>query len=460
MATDIISTSQKAHIINEDPRIYGTFAEIGAGQEVARHFFLAGHASRTIAKTMSAYDMTFSDQIYGKAKRYVSPERLKKMLDHEYNLLMDRLGNKEKCFFAFANTVATSSHEDEIGSHAWMGIRLQLHPGGAVNDIVIHVRMLDRLRLSQQEALGVLGVNLVYAAWFLNDDEKMFVSSLIDSLTTDRIEVDYLSCSGPDFEQLNHKLMNLELLVQKMTPSIIFAAEGTTIQASDYLHGKPVVVLRGTFKPITKMNLDILERALTEATRFVKCSPNEIRALLEFTVQSGENSDHIDYEDYLSRIETINACGHHVLVSRFPFFFQLKQYLRHCTHEPIGIVVGSTLLPKIFDEKLYKSHTGGLLNALGKLFDENSKLLVFPYKEDKQCLTAQTFNPEKKISHLYEHLLENQAIVDILGCDDVKTGLHSKDVRSLLEKRDEAWKNYVPEEVSHLIQQKKLFGYK
>ncbi|MCB0390829.1 MAG: hypothetical protein KDD58_06055 [Bdellovibrionales bacterium] len=457
MAEDIISTPRKASIINDDERLYGTFAEIGAGQEVARHFFQAGHASNTIAKTMSAYDMTFSDEIYGKASRYVSCDRLVNMLSHEYTLLSERLDTNGRCFFAFANTVATSSHQEESTSHAWMGLRFQLKENGPVNEIIIHARLLDRLRLQQQEAIGILGVNLIFAAAYLTDNEGMLVSSIIDNLTTDRVQVDYINFNGKDLEHLSLQKAGLHLLAFKMSHSLIFSEDGKIKQSTDYLYGKSVVVLRGTYAPITTTNLEILEKA-EKAAEIFNTDKKPSSSILEFTIEDLEDPDEQPYQDYLNRIKTINACGHSVMVTNFPLFFQIKSYIRKCTSEQINIIVGSSLLEKIFDETYYDQKKGGILNAFGKLFDYKARLLVFPFKTDSLCSTAKTYNPPPHLSGLYNYLLDNHFIVDILGCEDIDTTQHSSMVRELLQKKDPSWKNFVPSEVSQIIEKQKMFG--
>ncbi len=457
MANDIISTSRKAQLINEDKSLYGTFAEIGGGQEVARHFFQAGYASQTIAKTMSAYDMTFSDQIYGKAPRYVSRERLIGMLDHEYSLLTERLNSNGRCFFTFANTVATSSHQEDSTSHTWMGLRFQHTENGPVNEVILHIRLLDRMRLQQQEVLGILGVNLIYAAAYLTDSEGIFIGSLLDNLTTDRAQIDYIHFSGQDLKHLSVQRAGLQLLAEKMSQSLIFSPDGNLVPSTDFLYGKSVIILRGTYAPITTTNLEILNRAIKSSETF---SSGEVCSILEFTIEDLEDPDQQPFQEYLSRIQTINACGHSVMVTIFPLFYQVKSFIRSCTKEPIYIVIGASLLEKLFDESYYKNTSDGTLNAFGKLFDENSRLLVFPYKSDQICLTAQTFFPSPQLTHLYKYLLENHYIVDIANCDDVDMSVLSSVVRDKLRARDESWKKLVPSEIIPLIENQHLFGYK
>ncbi len=459
MNNDTVSTSRKALIINEDERLYGTFAEIGAGQEVARYFFQAGHASKTVAKTMSAYDMTFSDAIYGKASRYVSRDRLVNMLNHEYSLLSDRLETKGRSFFAFANTVATSSHKEDSSSNAWIGVRFQHRENGPVNEVLVHVHLLDRLRLQQQEVLGILGVNLIYSAAYLTDSEDQFIGALLDNVSIDRAQVDFIHFKGEDLKNLSIQRAGLQLLANKMSHSLIFAPNGEVLQSTDHLYGKSVVILRGTYAPITNTNLDILECAEKEAKKFDRADSKSC-SILEFTMKNLDDPNKQPYDEYMNRIQTINACGHSVMVTVYPLFYQIKKYIRQCTKEQINIVIGYSLLEQIFNESFYEGATGGILNAFGKLFDENSRLLVFPFKESDTCSTAKTFQPEEHLKSLYAYLSENNFLNDILNCDDIDTSTLSSAVREKLQNQDSSWKNDVPPEVRKLIEEQKLFGFK
>src|SRR5690554_1872902 len=236
-----LSVRQKALKINLGRRFYGTLSEIGAGQEVARHFFQAGGASGSIAKTISAYDMTFSDEIYGREEsgRYVCENRLKRMLNKEFNLLQTRLGStrgKDHQFFAFANTVAALNFQRTNESHGWMGVRFQDAPENEVSEVIIHVRMLDPQNILQQDAIGIIGVNLIYAAFFLHRYPEAFILSLLDHLDSSRIEIDFIKFSGKAFEKIDNRLMNLFLLQQGMTDAIMFDERGEVVLPSDVLY--------------------------------------------------------------------------------------------------------------------------------------------------------------------------------------------------------------------------------
>ncbi len=458
MEPTLVSTAQKTQLFNHDEKWYGTFAEIGAGQEVARHFFLAGHASNTIAKTMSAYDMTFSDAIYGKGDRYVSRARLEKMLEHEFTLLNKRLENNGRNFFAFANTVATSSHKLKTPGHAWMGMRFQTEANGTVNEVVIHIQMKDHLRLQQQDILGILGVNLIFACSNYLDDTKRFINSLMDNLSPDRVEIDFISTSGENLCHIDNKFFALSLVDQGLTNAILFDEDGEAKQASDYLYGNPVLVQRGTFKPVTNTNIELLSNACKQISKQFGEESKTTLAMFEFTVKENQE-DNVNFSDSLARINTINAAGFPVLVSNFPLFYQLKSYLRKHTSKNIAIVVGASMLGKLFDSKYYKNIEGGILSAFGLLFDEQTRMLVYPYKSEQTCITAGSFFPNKEIIEIYKYLLENERIVDIFDCDDVDTSIHSEYVRKMLAEKDDKWKNLVPESVCNLIIKNKLFGY-
>lgn len=459
-----ISPQKKALQINLNDQIYGTFAEIGAGQEVARHFFQAGRASHTVAKTISAYDMTFSDAIYGKEGRYVCQSRVLKMLDHEYALLLERLEQsrgQSTQFFAFADTVATSSQSTpNPRCHGWMGVRYQHKVSGSSNDIILHVRLLDSSRLQQQEALGILGVNLIYGAFYLADRPELFVTALMDSLGHGRLEIDVICFHGPDLKHIDNRLINLELVKQGLTEAILFAPNGEVAQISDTLFQRSVLVQRGTFRPVTNINIEILQKGLAQMKKQKQATADtsEPLVLFELTMHNlSQQQGDVDAKDFLDRVDTLSALGHHVLVSNFYLFYQLKTYLRHCTDQDLVMILGASHLEKLFNPKYYSELPGGILEAFGRLFDPRTQIYVYPYKSEQLCTTASTYNPDSNLSHLYRHLLTNGHIADILGCDDVDTSIHARDVRNMLANKDKTWENLVPKAVRDLIQSRKLF---
>lgn len=446
------TTNAKALAVNLDESRYGAFAEIGAGQEVARHFFLAGRASQTIAKTISAYDMIYSDEIYGKEKngRYVCESRLIKMLDKEYSLLIRRLdatrGSKTN-FFAFANTVATGTPESPR-CHGWMGVRFQKKPNGPFNDIILHVRMQDRHRLQQQEALGVLGVNLIHAAFYELDPDE-FISSLMENLKSGQVIIDVLKFSGPDVKIFDNRIMNIELVKRGLAEAVLFSPQMEILNLSDVAYGKSILLQRGAYRPITKSHLDVLEKGLAQFKK--EKNVGEIIPILEIAVEDGKNNTE---QDYLNRIEIMTSLGHHVLISHLPLFYHLKRFFRKYTQKPLAIVMSANYLEKLFDPKHYADLEGGLLEALGKLLDPQAKLLIYPHKTDKLCLTAKTYHPAPPTDSIYKYFLELNQISDISGCDEISNYYHSEDVIRLLKKSDKKWEELVPSSVKSLIEKK------
>ncbi len=453
------ATRNKALKINHDKAFYGSFAEIGAGQEVARHFFQAGLASQTVAKSMSAYDKAFSDSIYGKGTRFVSETRLNKMLEHEYGLLEKRLKDRsnETCFFAFANTVATSSHEKEPTCHGWMGVRFQSKPSGPYHDVILHVRMLDNLRLQQQEALGILGVNLLYACHSLTDDGSVFISSLMDNLGNDRIEIEFIKFTGKDLSHIDNRLMSLELVKQNITSAVMFDPSGEPLCPSDALYAKNVFVQRGTFRPITNVNLELSEIGCKQFQKDLKTKKTDIVSLMEITMKGLKQSGKIDDQDFLNRVDSLGAVGQTVMVSNFHLYSEVSEYLMKKTSENISLVIGADTLPLIFDPQFYNDDEKSMLQAFTYLFSKRSNLYVFPFKDEDSCTTSRTFFPKGPILSLYKYFLDSEKIKDLSNCDDLDTSIKAMTVRKLMAKKDAKWESMVPAEVRTLIKKKKMF---
>lgn len=461
------NTTGKALKINRDLSRYGAFAEIGAGQEVARHFFQAGKASQTIAKTISAYDMIVSDDIYGKEEsgRYVCESRVAKMLTHEYDLLVDRLSETRGAhsrFFTFANTVATASSGSNKQSHGWMGVRFQAEPGGPCNDIILHVRMLDRHRLQQQEALGVLGVNLLDCAFYHLHSED-FISHLVSGLKQGQVVIDVIKFAGPNTAHFDVRLMNLQLVHRGLADAILFSPKNEILNISDAVYGKSLLIQRGTFRPVTVTHVDVLQKGIAQLKEDVKkCESKELEVLpmMELTMHNLQTDGHINEKDFLDRVETLTSMGLHVMISNFFLFYGLKRFIRRYNPHCMALVVGASHLNKLFTEEHYKDLEGGLLEGLGKLLDEKTRLYVYPHKTPTLCLTTKSFFPSPHLRHIYSYFTENKQIVDISGCDETGEYLHSIDVLKMMESGDPAWENLVPEKVRSLIKSKKLFGLK
>ena len=459
-----LKVNKKAFEINMAKPIYGTFAEIGAGQEVARRFFHVGGAAGTVAKTISAYDMTFSDAIYGKSTRFVSRQRLGEMLDHEYALLMERLDEKcgtERTFFAFADTVAARSYKTLNESHGWMGIRFQSSPRGQPNEIILHVRMLDPHNLEQQEALGIVGVNLIYGAFFLRKDLKAFVGSLLDDLDSTRIEIDVIRFSGPDFAMVDNRIMCLELVTQGLAQAVLFRADGEVMQAADAFYHKPLLVERGSFRPVTNVAYDMMECAHSMFLMEDDLQGEKPEILLEITMKNLMSSGGIDLQDFLDRIDMLGAMGRNVMISNYGEFYRLIQYLSRYTNRPIGLPLGIPSLHEIFDEKYYINLDGGILEGLGRLFKKGVRLYVYPTKDEKgHILEAASYQVQTELRALYAYLLENRFIIPMAGCKLDFLGLSSLQVLEKLQKGDPEWEKMVPSEVCEIIKSRKFFGWR
>lgn len=452
---------KKALQINVDKRIYGTFAEIGAGQEVARHFFAVGGAAGTIAKTMSAYDMTFSDAIYGTSDRYVSRSRLETMLGHEFDLLLERLDattGANRRFFAFADTVAARSFRRHDESHGWMGLRFQHEPRAPYSEIILHVRMLDSENIHQQEALGIFGVNLVHGATYHSSDPRLLIKSLSDGLKPGRIEVDMIRFSGPAFPGIDNRIMNLELIVQGLTQAALFRPDGEVVQAAEAFYKKPLLVERGSFRPVTLVTNDMLDGALKIFENEDGMQDTNPEILMEITMQNLLSSGHLDLRDFLDRVDMLGALGRTVLISNYGEFYRLVNFLTRYTAGPIGLPMGIPGLADIFDEKYYTMLDGGILEALGRLFKMNVRLYVYPFQSPGgELVNCENFRVAPHLKHLYVHLRENGMIRTIKDFQPEYLKIHSPRVLELIQKSDASWESMVPAEVAKIIKQRGLF---
>jgi len=458
-----VGTNKKAFQINLDAKRYGTFAEIGAGQEVARRFFHVGGASGTIAKTMSAYDMTFSDAIYGSADRYVSRKRLQTMLDHEYRLLIERLDKKfgaERSFFVFADTVATRTFKQHNESHGWLGVRFQGQPRDEPSEIIVHVRMLDETHVDQQEALGIIGVNLLYGAFYHQQPEKL-IASLQENLAPDRIQVDMINFSGKAFSQLDSRLMSLQLVSQGLTDVVMFTADGETVQPADILHKKAILVERGSFRPVTYATNDMLNGALAAFLKQCGRPEGEVVVLMEMTLENLLAEGQLNHADFLARVDILGALGRPVMVSRFGEYFRLASYLARYTNQMIGIVLGAPNLMEIFDEKYYLNLEGGILEALGRMFKGGVKLYVYPMIDEitGRLVTATKLEVAPHLRSLFRYLVENEFIEEINHYNSGYLRIHPADALAKLQSGDPDWERMVPPEVMEIIKQRRFFGY-
>jgi len=463
------SAHDKALRINIDAARFGTFAEIGAGQEVARWFFHVGGAAGTVAKTISAYDMAVSDAVYGTAKRYVSRQRLQAMLDHEWSLLLERLektrGASTK-FFVFADTVAARSFRHAEEGHGWLGIRFQTEVHSPPSQIIIHARMWDADNARQQEALGILGVNLIHAAFYDHGRPEALIGALMDGLTRDRMEVDMIKLSGQGFAGVDNRLMSLQLVQQRLTNAALFAPDGEVVEPAELLHGMPVLIERGSFRPITRVTLDMIEQALAlmraEPVAEQGANGREPLALMEMTLRNLMALDErVDHADFLARMDTLRILGRTVMISNYSRFHNVTTYLRRYTKDRIGMVLGVPTLAQIFEEKHYGDLDGGILEALGRLLSGPVRLYVYPLRNTRtgETVTAESFRTAPHLAGLYAHLRDNGRVIPISPGPGFDPTVLPRDVIALMKAGDPSWEKHVPAEVAGLIKERKLFGF-
>lgn len=464
---DVPSIKSKALRINLNTNIYGTFAEIGAGQETVRNFFRAGGASGTIAKTISAYDKDFSDAIYGieDDARYVTESRLKRMLSHEINLIeerIDRSRHPHKMFFAYANTVATIDFAKKYKGHGWLGIKFQTHPDEAYSEIILHIRFKENEAVLQQNTLGILGVNLIYGAYYKHDEPKKLLRYLYDHIDKDKIEIDTINFSGPKFETVDNRLMSLQLIKNGMTEAVIFGPDGNNILPARILYKKNVLVLRGSFRPVTMVNIDMFRKSYAMFLEESRVDPNRTEVIFEITLSNLRAQGEIDEQDFMDRAELLCSLGHTVMISNFQEYYRLVEYLSKYTRNRLGLTMGVNNLVDIFDEKYYRHLSGGILEAFGKLFFKDLKVYLYPMHdiENDTYVNSENLKVHPRMKELYKFFKYNGKVVDITDFNPEILDIFSREVLKMIETGEPGWEEMLPEGVPEVIKEKSLFGCK
>ena len=466
----VVDTHTKALQINQDARRYGTFAEIGAGQEVVRWFFRARGASATIAKSMSAYDMAVSDAIYGKAERYVCRPRLQSMLDHEHGLNLARLADsrgESTAFFAFADTVSARSYRGSSECHGWMGVKFQSRPRDQDSQIIIHVRMLASENALQQEALGIVGVTLLFGAFFLSNEPELLIESLLDGLTTQRIEVDMIEFSGIEFRQVDNRLMSLKLVQVGLSGAAMFDPRGTVLQPSEVLYKKNVLVERGSFRPVCHVNIDMLNNARASFERDLEASATDepaggIVELLELTTRNlRDEGGMVDRRDFLARADMLAALGKTVLISDYFEYYRLAAYLGRYTKMKIALTMGVPSLRDLFEEKYYAGLEGGILESFGRLFKNDLRLYIYPLLEKSgELTTVENLQVAQPLRKLYGYLVDNRFIKPLESFNREFLTMFSREVLAKIRAGDRSWETMVPDEVAQMIKARRFLGYR
>lgn len=465
MSNERPSTERKALQINLDPRRYGSFAEIGAGQEVVRWFFRVGAAAGTIAKSMSAYDMSVSDAIYGECERYVCRQRLEDMLTREHNLNLERLKEARgdsTAFFAFADTVSARNYHGTNECHGWMGIRFQAHPRDEDSQVILHVRMLDNDNAAQQEALGIVGVNLLYGAFFMNHEPDHLIESLLDNLSTSRIEIDMIEFSGIAFRHVDNRVMSLRLVQLGLSKAAMFSASGEVLQPAEVLYKKPILVERGSFRPVTHVNMDMLNAAQDSFRDLEDVDSDQVVTLAEITMKNLQANGEIDLRDFLARADTLAACGLTVLISDYFEYYRLAAYLSQYTKKRIAITMGAGSLHELFDEKYYTRLDGGILESFGRLFKNDLKLYVYPLqnRETGELTTVENLTIAPELRKLYDYLVEKRCIEQLHSYNPEHLDTFSREVLKMIQSGNSEWMEHVPVEVANVIKKRGFFGCK
>jgi hypothetical protein len=461
----IPSITDKALRINLNDNIYGTFAEIGAGQETVRHFFRAGGSSGTIAKAMSAYDKDFSDAIYGIEDdgRYVTESRLRKMLNHEVELIEQRLSRDKhpsKMFFSYANTVATIDFAKQFKGHGWVGIKYQIEPDEAYNEIFIHIRFKETDAKLQQETLGKLGVNLIYGAFYKYNDPKRLLRYLYDHIENDQLEIDTINFSGPRFADVDNRLMSLQLVKNGMTDAVMFDPTGKNILPAAVLYKKNILALRGSFRPVTKVNMDMYEKSLQMFIDENKVKKENTLVVFEITLSNLSSDGEIDERDFMDRAELLCSLGQTVMISNFQEYFKVVEYFSNYTKARMGLALGVNNLIDVFDEKYYRHLSGGILEAFGKLFYRDLKVFLYPMEdEDGNIINSQNLKVHPRMKELYKFFAYNGKVIDITDFERENLKIFSRKVLKLISENQPGWEEMLPKGIAEMIKKDHLFGF-
>lgn len=461
----IPSVKDKALRINLNENIYGTFAEIGAGQETVRHFFRTGGSSGTIAKAMSAYDKDFSDAIYGAETdgRYVTEARLKKMLSHEVKLVEQRLNRDKhpsKMFFSYANTVATIDFAKQFKGHGWVGIKYQIEPDEDYNEIILHIRFKETDARLQQETLGILGVNLIYGAFYKYNDPKKLLRYLYDHLDKDQLEIDTINFSGPRFADVDNRLMSLQLVKNGMTDAVMFDPEGNNVLPAAVLYKKNILALRGSFRPVTRVNMDMYEKSLQMFLEENKVEKENTLVVFEITLSNLRSDGEIDERDFMDRAELLCSLGQTVMISNFQEYYKVVEYFSNYTKARMGLAMGVSNLVDVFDEKYYRHLSGGILEAFGKLFYRDLKVFLYPMKDEHGVvINSENLKVHPRMKELYKFFKFNGKVVDITDFDEHDLEIFSREVLKMISKGKPGWESMLPKGIAEMIKRDNLFGY-
>jgi hypothetical protein len=432
-----LDTHDKALTLNLDKSTFGSFAEIGAGQEVARWFLLVGGASGTVAKTISAYDKEVSDDLYGSGSRYVSKERLEAMLDNEWAQLLTQLSKTrgpQTRFFCFVDTVSARNFAGTNDSHGWIGLRFQLQPGGPPNDVLLHINMRDPSNVLQQQAIGILGVNLIYAAFYEVQAKESFLEGLAQDVVGERIEIDYVDLRGPAFESWDRPALLVHLVRAGLAEAVFFPSKGSRVPPTEVLYKKAVVLAPGYFAHTDSVHSQVHLRLLASAIQELQEDLGETKSvpagffcltIAPFTLD--ESAPEIP--DLLRRIAALLAAGGDVLLFRQRELYHITALVNRHTRAPVRFVAGLSLMIQALED-VYGNLEGRRLEALARLFAQNVRIYVYPmtvtelqerlksasttgweWSESNGWVSASQLRRAPPLGHLFAYLLASNFLV-------------------------------------------------
>jgi hypothetical protein len=385
------------------------------------------------------------------------------MLDHEYGLLEERLDRKsfpDRKYFAFADTVTTLNYVKTNQGHGWIGVRFQKDSNKKWNEIIIHVNLHDQDAKLQQETVGILGTNLLHACFYLTEPKEI-LKELYDNLSRSNLDIDMVNFFGPDFKEVDNRLLSLSLVKEGMTEGVIFTPDGLNHQPSEILYKKNILTLRGSFRPVTKVNIDMLENGLKEFKADKKVKQENIQVLFEITLSNLKAAGEVDEQDFLDRVDILCSLGYTVMISNFRKYYKVIEYLSQFTASRMGLIIGVDNLIEMFEEKYYRNLNGGIMEAFGIIFTRDIKIYLYPFKpsNNSEFLNSTNIPIHPRVKALYQYLFVNKRIIDLDYNEEVLSIFSRKVLQLLHENKQGEWEHMVPEGVDEIIKEKCLFGY-
>jgi len=424
---------EKALTLNLDGTIFGSFAEIGAGQEVARWFLRVGGASGTVAKTISAYDKEVSDQLYGTGTRYVSRPRLQAMLESEWKQLLAQLqatrGSNTR-FFAFVDTISARNYSGTNDCHGWVGLRFLRQPGDVPNDIILHINLMDPSNLQQQEAAGILGVNLIYAAYHALASAEETLASVFEELGPQRVEIDCLEWSGPAFAHWNRDEVHALLVAGGYAEAVVFQADKKLTPANELLYKRALVLAPGRFDSVSSLHGDLIHNTLAQLPgEELEGSKGGLGLFCLSVADSSAPNGKVSVQEILQRVVMLQQLGYGVMLFRAQELYKMSAFANRYTKSRIHFAIGLSVLLRILQDS-YKELAGKLLEGLALLFKQNVRLIVYPmpteelrgrvtadqltgwkWKDTDGVVHADNVHPAGPVDSLYQYLLESKFIL-------------------------------------------------